>query len=103
MKAIPSKSTGLDSAQSGLCAMSSIKNTLVTNGPSPQLDCELLEGETLFSKSKKQKTKTNMSSTKAHAQQSVNSHKSIFIYMFTLLNSSLVRGIVEQCLTEGTH
>lgn len=53
MKAIQSKSTGMDSAQSVLYAISSVKHILVTHGLSPQLDYELLERRILFSTSKK--------------------------------------------------
>lgn len=81
MKAIPSKSTGLNSAQSGLCAMSSIKNTLVTNGPSPQLDCELLEGETLFSKSKKNKKQKQICPVPKHMLNRVSIHTKAFSYI----------------------
>lgn len=55
MKAIPSKCTGVDSAQRGLYAMSTVKDTLVANGLSLQLDCELLEGRILSSIAKKKK------------------------------------------------
>ena len=42
MKAIQSKSTGMDSAESVLYAISSVKHILVTHGLSPQLDYEFL-------------------------------------------------------------
>lgn len=86
MKAIPSKSTGVDSAQSGLHAPSGVKDTLVANGLSPQLDCELLEGRILSSIAKKNGAYYHNS----YLTQSFNSHKCVFMHMVTLLNSSLV-------------
>lgn len=80
MKAIPSKSAGLDSAQSGLCAISSIKNTLVTNGRSPQLDCEPLKGEALSSISKKKKKQTTCPVPK-HMLNRVSIHTKVFSYI----------------------
>lgn len=97
MKAIPSKSAGVNSDQTGLDTMPSIKDTLVNKWTVSSTGLWALGGKHLVYNTQNKNQPNKQKDTKKYAQyhsryltQSFNSHESLFIYILPPLKSLLV-------------